>query len=59
MSHAMLNVHALSGCDATSSFVRHVKLTVKSKLENKQKIVSIFTSLGSSIPIRDVIDRPR
>lgn len=55
MSHAMLNMHALSGCDTTSSFVRRGKLSVKSKLEKFPKFVPILRSLGSSLTITDML----
>lgn len=55
MSHAMLNVHALSGCDTTSSFVRHGKLSVKSKLEKYPKFVPILASIGASLTIEDTL----
>ncbi|CAH1109880.1 unnamed protein product [Psylliodes chrysocephalus] len=49
--HAMLNMHALSGSDTTSSFVRRGKLSVKSKLEKCSKFVPILRSLGSSFTV--------
>src|SRR5437867_11243499 len=52
---AMLNLHALSGCDTTSSFVRHGKVTVKCKLEKCQKFVPILMPLGSELTITDML----
>lgn len=52
MSHAILDVHALSRYDTTTSFVRPGKLSLKSKLE---KFITILTSLVTSSTITDTL----
>lgn len=46
--HALLNLHAFSGCDTTSSFLRHGKKSVLSKLEKNRQFFPSFKLLGQS-----------
>ena len=46
-------LHAFTGCDMTSSFVRHEKITPLEILEKRSEFVSVFQELGESVDVKE------
>ena len=53
LSSALLSLHAFTGCDTTSAFVRKGKLVPMRTLRSNEEYIPYFNSLGTSDKISD------